>query len=190
VLAVLLAAMWPPSAGDWFSYADLAPVRDRWFAVVTALSVGLILAVPAQALAAMMLARFRGAGWVTTGGVMMFAGTALQATGLAGWATLYYFATGPALDPATGEAFLSRIGADGLLFVVATPGAILIALGTAVQAVGLWRSRALPRWVPIVSLAILPTFFLPTESVAGVLGQIPISVSAAAIGWYAWRRTR
>jgi hypothetical protein len=189
VLAVLLTALWPGSAGDWYTYADIAPIRDRWFAVVTVMAVAFVPAVAAQALAAMMLVRAHGAGWATTGGVMMFAGAALQATGMAGWATLYYFATGPALDPATGEAFVSRIGADGLLFVAATPGAILVALGTAAQAVGLWRSRAVPRWVPIVSLAILPTFFVPTESIGGVLSQVALSTSAVALGWYAWRRT-
>ena len=39
-----------------------------------------------------------------------------------------------------------------------------------------------------MSLAILPTFFLPNAGALGLITQIPITVSAAAIGYYAWRR--
>jgi hypothetical protein len=188
VLTVALIALWPASDGNWYTYADIAPLRDRWFLVVTVLAITVALAVPAQALATMTLVRARGSGWATTGGVMLFLGAALQVTGMAGWAALYYFATGPGLDPAAGTAFLDRIAEDGRLFLVAEPGVVLVTLGTAVQAIGLWRSRAVPRWVPILALVGLPTFFVPTESTLGVAAQVLVCAPAVAIGWYAWRR--
>jgi hypothetical protein len=127
-------------------------------------------------------------GWATWGGAAMFLGTGLQVTGVAGWAALYYFATDPSGDPAAVAPLLQTAGDDLRLFGVAAAGALIVALGTAAQAVGLWRSAALPRWVPIVSLAIVPTFFLPNAGLLGLITGIPICVAAAAIGHYAWRR--
>jgi len=66
---------------------------------------------------------------------------------------------------------------------------VLVALGTAAQAVGLWRSRALPRWIPLASLVIVASFVLPVNGLAGALVQVPIAAAAVGMGWYAWRRT-
>ncbi len=62
---------------------------------------------------------------------------------------------------ASGTRLLDAVADDPRLFAVALPGAALVALGTVVQAVGLLRSRALPRWVPTLSLAIVLTFVVP-----------------------------
>jgi hypothetical protein len=189
VIALVGGVLWPePAGGDWYAYADVAPIRDRWWTVLTVLAVSAAVAIPLQALAAMALVRQRGAGWATWGGAAMFLGTGLQVTGVAGWAALYYFATDPSGDPAAVAPLLETAGDDLRLFGVAAAGALIVALGTAAQAVGLWRSGALPRWVPIVSLAIVPTFFLPNSGPLGLITGIPISVAAAAIGYYAWRR--
>jgi hypothetical protein len=49
LLAILGSLLWPePAVGDWYTYQDIAPIRERWWAVLTALSVGLVLNVPAQ----------------------------------------------------------------------------------------------------------------------------------------------
>jgi hypothetical protein len=45
------------------------------------------------------------------------------------------------------------------------------------------------RWVPIVSLAVLPTFFMENAGPVGLLTQVPVGVAATAVGWYAWRRS-
>ena len=189
LVALVGGVLWPePASGDWYTYADIAPIRDRWWTVLTVLAVSAAVAVPLQALAAMALVRQRGSGWATWGGAAMFLGTGLQVTGVAGWAALYYFATDPSGDPAAVASLLDTVGDDLRLIAVAAGGALIVALGTAAQAVGLWRSGALPRWIPIVSLAIVPTFFLPNAGALGLITGIPITVAAVAIGYYAWRR--
>jgi hypothetical protein len=157
--------------------------------VLTALSVGLVLNVPAQALAALILTPDRGAMWTTAGASIMWLGTGLYAVGVGGWAAVYFFGTHPALDVASGTRLLDQVAEDPRLFAAALPGAVLVALGTVVQAVGLWRLRAVPRWVPILSLAIVLSFITPGSGVVGALLGIPVAVAGIAIGYYAWRRT-
>jgi hypothetical protein len=190
LLAIVGSLLWPePAAGDWYTYRDIAPIRERWWAVLTALSVGLVLNVPAQALAALILTPDRGAMWTTAGASLMWLGTGLYAVGVGGWASVYFFGNHPALDVANGTRLLDQVADDPRLFAVALPGALLVALGTVVQAVGLWRSRALPRWVPILSLTIALSFIAPGSGVVGALLGIPVAVAGIAIGYYAWRRT-
>ena len=190
LLAIVGSLLWPePAVGDWYSYSDIAPIRERWWAVLTALSVGLVLNVPAQAIAALILTPDRGAMWTTAGASIMWVGTGLYAVGGGGWAAVYFFGTHPVLDVASGTRLLDQVAEDPRLFAAALPGAVLVALGTVVQAVGLWRSRALPRWVPILSLAIVLSFITPGNGVVGALLGIPVAVAGIAIGYYAWRRT-
>jgi hypothetical protein len=188
-VALVGGVLWPdPATGDWYSYRDIAPIRHRWWVVVTALSISLVLNVPAQALAAVLLTRDRGAVWTTVGAGMMWVGTGFYAAGAAGWAAFYFFATDPALDAASGTRLLDQVGDDPRMFAIAIPGAVLVALGTAVQAAGLWRSRALPRWVPILTLVIILTFIVPTSGPIGLLVEIPVAVAGIALGYFAWRR--
>jgi hypothetical protein len=91
LLAIVGSLLWPePAVGDWYSYSDIAPIRERWWAVLTALSVGLVLNVPAQALAALILTPHRGAMWTTAGASIMWVGTGLYAVGGGGWAAVYF----------------------------------------------------------------------------------------------------
>ena len=190
IVAVIGSLLWPEAgSGDWYGYGDIAPLRDRWWGLLTLMSVSLVLNVPAQALAAVMLTGGRGAGWTTVGGALMWLGTGLYAVGVAGWAATYYFVTDPGFDAGSGTALLERVEEDPRLFAVAIPGALLVALGTVLQAVGLLRSGALPKWVPILSLTIVLSFFVPGEGVLGMLFGLPVAVAGTAIGYYAWRRT-
>lgn len=190
LVAVVGGLFWPEAGdGDWYGYDDIAPLRDRWWGVLTLMSASLVLNVPAQALAAVMLTTGRGAAWTTVGAAAMWLGTGLYAVGVAGWAATYYFVTDPAFDADRGAALLERVEDDPRLFAAAIAGAVLVALGTVVQAVGLLRSRALPRWVPILSLTIVLTFILPGEGVLGLVFGLPIAVAGTAIGYFAWRHT-
>jgi hypothetical protein len=188
-IALVGVVLWPtPSKGNWWSYGDIAPIRDRWWGVVTLLAVCLVINVPCQALAALALVRRRGSRWATSGAVVMWLGAAMQAAGAAGWAMTYYFATDPKLDPAAGTALLKRVDTDPHMFVVAMAGTLMVALGTSAQAAGLWRSHAVPRWLPIASLAVVASFFLPEGGPLGLIAEVPLAVSSVAIGYYAWRR--
>ncbi|WP_020391376.1 hypothetical protein [Kribbella catacumbae] len=179
--------LWPePSGGgETYSYADIQPHRALWWGLLVALAANLIINVPAQALLTVLLVRARGAAWATVGGIIMWIGTALYAVGGAGWAAAYYFATAPGVDPSV----IERVNDDSAhIFGVLLPGALLVAVGTVIQAVGLWRSRAVPRWIPVLWLTLVATFVVPGNGVAGLITSVPIAAASLGTAYYAWRR--
>ncbi len=185
--------LWPePSGGgETYTYADIQPLRDRWWGLLVFLSAALVLNVPAQAFATCLLVRRRGAAWATTGGVLMWIGTALYAVGGAGWAAAYYVATAPGVDPGAGASVIDRMAEDSLhLFAPMIAGAGLVAIGTIVQTVGLWRSHAVPRWIPLGAATIALTFMVPGNGVVGLVTALPMTAAAIGIAYYAWRAVR
>lgn len=181
--------LWPEPAagGETYTYADIQPVRDLWWGLLVVLSANLIINVPAQALLTVLLVRGRGAAWATTGAVVMWIGTALYAVGGAGWAAAYYFATAPGVDPSV----IDAVNDDMLhLFGVTMPGALLVAVGTVIQVVGLWRSHAVPRWIPLLWLTIVASFIIPGNGIAGLLTAVPMTAASLGTAYYAWRRLR
>jgi hypothetical protein len=118
---------------------------------------------------------------------MMWIGIALQAVGVAGLAAAYYVATG--VDATAGTAVMDSANDDLLhLFGPMLAGALLVAIGTVVQVVGLWRSHAVPRWVPLLVLFIVISFVVPGNGWIGLTVQIPMAAGGIAIAYYAWRR--
>ncbi|TCO34603.1 hypothetical protein EV652_102670 [Kribbella steppae] len=187
VAAVSGGLLWPEPAagGETYAHSDIQPVRDLWWGLLVVLSAALVINVTAQALLTTFLVRRRGSAWATTGAVMMWIGTALYAVGGAGWAAAYYFATAPGVDASV----IERINDDSAhLFGMLIPGALLIALGTVIQAVGLWRSHAVPRWIPLLWLTIVATFIVPGNGVAGLLTALPMTAASLGTAYYAWRR--
>lgn len=179
--------LWPePSGGgETYSYADIEPQRALWWGLLVALSVNLVINVPAQALLTVLLVRGRGAAWATTGAVILWIGTALYAVGGAGWAAAYYFATAPGVDPSV----IDRVNDDAAhVFGVMVPGALLVAVGTIVQAVGLWRSGAVPRWIPVLWLTIVATFVVPGNGIVGLITAVPMTAASLGTAYYAWRK--
>jgi hypothetical protein len=196
VLAVTAVAalpgglLWPSPAagGETYSYADIQPLRDRWWMLLVFLSANLILNVPAQALATTFLVRRRGAALATVGGMVMWAGTALYAVGVAGWAATYYFATAPSVGQAAGTAVMDSAADDTLhLFVAMITGSLMVAIGTVIQSIALWRSHAVPRWIPLLWLTIIATFIVPGNGVAGLLTAVPMTAASIGTAYYAWR---
>ncbi|HEX8867892.1 MAG TPA: hypothetical protein VF821_19695, partial [Lentzea sp.] len=59
--------------------------------------------------------------------------------------------------------------------------------GTVLQCVGLFRSRAVPTWVPIAALTIVLTFVIPGNGLAGLLTSIPMAAAGIGLGYCAWR---
>ena len=132
--------------------------------------------------------RRRGSAWATAGAPALWLGAAVQATGIAGWALLYFFATGPSLNAGAARPFLDAVDKDSRVFAFALVGQGLVILGTILQAVGMFRSRAVPWWVPVLTLVIVGTFVLPSNGWAGLIGAVPTAAGAIAMAWYAWRR--
>jgi hypothetical protein len=182
--------LWPePSGGgETYSYADIQPLRDRWWGLLVFLAASALLGVPAQAFLTTYLVRKRGAAWATAGGLMMWIGVAFQAVGVGGLAAAYYVATG--VDAAVGTPVMDSANDDLLhLFGPLLAGALLVAIGTVVQVVGLWRSHAVPRWVPLLMLAIVVSFVVPGNGWIGLTVQVPMAAGGIALAYYAWRRT-
>ncbi|MFI6833962.1 hypothetical protein ACIBG5_43090 [Kribbella sp. NPDC050241] len=187
VAAVPGGLLWPEPAagGETYAYSDIQPVRNLWWGLLVVLSGALVINVPAQALLTTLLVRRRGAAWATTGAVVMWIGTALYAVGGAGWAAAYYFATAPGVDASV----IERINDDSAhLFGVMIPGALLVAVGTVIQAVGLWRSHAVPRWIPVLWLTIIATFVVPGNGIGGLLTALPMTAASLGTAYYAWRQ--
>jgi hypothetical protein len=188
VFVVVGSLLWTVPAGDWYVYSDVAPVRASFWLDLTLLGATIALAVPLQAVAAMSLARGRGATWVTIGAFIAWIGSALLAVTLGGWATTYYVATDPGLDPGAAGALLDRFADDSHLFGVGEPGSLMISLGTILVGVGLIRSRALPLWIPILSILTVGGTFLPSWGSASLIANVPAAITGIALGWYAYRR--
>lgn len=187
IAAVPGGLLWPePSGGgETYSYADIQPHRALWWGLLTALAVNLVINVPAQALLTVLLVRARGAALATAGGIIMWIGTALYAVGAAGWAAAYYFSTAAGVDPSV----IERVNDDSAhVFGVMIPGALLVALGTVLQAVGLLRSRVVPRWIPVLWLTIVATFVVPGNGLAGLITAVPMTAASLGTAYYAWKK--
>ena len=181
---------WPEPAGggETYSYADIAPDRALWWGLLGALAVMGVVNVPLQALATMILVQARGSVWATVGAALMWVGIAVQAVGVAGWASAYFYATDPSLEKAVGSAVIEAANNDqGHLFGFLVPGALLVVLGTVLQCVGLFRARVVPVWVPVALLFTVLTFILPGSAALGLVTSIPMAVGAIGLGFFAVR---
>ncbi|SER80150.1 DUF4386 family protein [Lentzea albida] len=189
VAAVAGGLLWPEPAGggETYSYTDIAPHRALWWTLLTGLAAMQVLNIPLQALATMVLVRRRGSGWATWGGALMWIGGGLQGAGVAGWAAAYFFPTDPSVGVAAGESVVRAANESAHLFAFMIPGAVLVLVGTVLQCVGLFRSHAVPKWVPVLLLFVVITFVVPGNGIAGLLTSVPMAVGAIGLGYHAWR---
>ena len=192
VAAAVGGLLWPEAeaGGETYSYAEIAPDRDLWWGLLGVLTVVAVVNVPLQAIATMFLVRARGSVWATVGGSLMWVGIGLQATGVAGWASAYYYPTDPGLERGLGSAVIEAANNDqGHLFAFLVPGAILVVLGTVLQCIGLFRARVVPAWVPIALLFTVLTLIVPGNGALGLVTSIPMALGAIGLGYFAWRGT-
>jgi hypothetical protein len=155
VIAVLV--LWQPwGERDALGYADLAPHRDA--AWLGTLADGLAFAVVGAALglAVCLLAPARGAAWANIGAVMTTLGGAAFCAGMVSFGSFAWYATDTAAIPAgPGEALMSYVeDSPGHMLGVQMVGFLLFTLGSLALMVALWRSRAVPRWLPIGYLVL------------------------------------
>ncbi|MGI5498860.1 hypothetical protein [Lentzea sp. CA-135723] len=191
VAAVAGGLLWPEPAagGETYAYTDIAAGRELWWTLLTGLAALQVLNIPLQALATMFLVRHRGSGWATWGGALMWTGGGLQGAAVAGWAAAYFYPTDPAVDRAAGTAVVDAANNDPHLFALMVPGAAMVLLGTVLQCVGLFRSHAVPKWVPVLLLFVVASFVVPGNGVAGLLTSVPMAAGAIGLGYCAWRVT-
>jgi len=172
-------------------YAAIAPLRGYVWAFLVVAAVQMIVGACAAALAAWLLAPGRGARWATVGGSLVWLGAAVYGVGVGGWAAVYFYGSDPAaLDPATAGRLIDHANGDtARMLAVPIGGALLVALGSLLLAVALWRAATVPRWLPALgALGAVATIVVPPDTAAGLVGEAVSSVTTIAIGYYAWRR--
>jgi hypothetical protein len=193
IALVPLALLWPggSNSGSVLDVGDVRPIRQAWWAMLMSSAALTMLNTPAQAVVVVSLVRGRSAGAATWGAMLMWIGAALEAVGIAGFAMAYFFPSDPSLDAATSAAVFDSIGNDHVhLLAFQLPGHLLLTAGIVVQAVALFRSRAVPRWVPIASLFILVTYAVPGSGAFGVVTTVPLAAASLGIAYYGWQRYR
>jgi hypothetical protein len=186
----LVSFLWPIGAAREFpDYAALAPIRDYAWAFFVTAAVQLIIGVCAAAIAGWILTPARGARLATVGGSLLWLGAAVYGVGVSGWAAIYYFGTDPAANPATARVLIDHANGDPLrMFALPFGGAAVIALGSLVLVLALWRAGTVPRWVVLLgAISSVATLLLPPASPLGLVAEAASSLSTTAIGWYAWR---
>ncbi len=191
--ASFLGVLWkgPEETNGLYTFAEISPDRDLWWGLVTAVGVLLAISVPIQALLTMLLTTARGSSWATVGGVMMWIGAGLQAAGLGGWASAYFFATDPDVGASAGTAVIEAANADEAHLLGLVPaGMALVVLGTIAQSVGLFRGRSVPVWVPVAMLSVVLVFVVPGFGPQSLIGSVPMAAATIAIAVYAVRRTQ
>jgi hypothetical protein len=188
----IAVGLWYPDGadGDRYPYTQIRPIRDAWWGWHVFAGVNVVLGVCASALAGWLLVKTRGAVLAIVGGSVMWLGAALYGVGLGALASVFYFGAEPAaLDPASGTRLLEYVNDHSArLYAPAIAGAVLVALGTLILAVALWRARTVPRWVPVL-LATVPVTFVATKGVAGVVVLLPLTAATVALGWYVWQQS-
>lgn len=190
VAAAVGGVFWPEAqgGGETYSYADIAPDRGLWWGLLGTLAVMGVINVPLQAIATMILVRARGSVWATVGACLMWVGIGLQAVGVAGWASAYFYPTDPSVEKSVGTVVIEAANNDqSHLFAFLIPGAVLVLLGTVLQCVGLFRAHVVPVWVPIALLFVVITFIVPGNGALGLVTSIPMAAGAIGLGYFAVR---
>lgn len=191
ILTVPGGLLWPETStgNETYAYGDIEPIRQLWWGLLLGLGAVASLTVTAQAVATLVLVRRRGSMWATWGAGLMWVGIAIQSVGAGFLAGAYYFPTSPDVPHDDGLAVFQAIAEDRLhLFGPLAIGGLIVMVGTVLQAVGLLRSRTVPRWIPVATLFTLITFVVPGDGVAGLITSLPMAAAAIGLAVHVWRR--
>lgn len=177
----------PVLAEDASEFAQVAPERDAvWlFGLIGAISTPA--AYLAVGVAACLLVTARGGLLATAGALLTGLGALGYASGFFAFHVLSWYGTADVLSP-QGEEFLTYVGDNsGHVFAPQMLGFLLCVLGYLMIAVALWRSGAVPRWLPI---AIAVTFVLTMLAGTGIAFDVVHALYMAtfvAVAWFVWR---
>jgi hypothetical protein len=184
--------IWHPApGGGGFGYDVIAPIRTSWWAWHLFGGLGVAAAAIAVGLAVCLLVPARGATWATFGALLTAPGGLAFYGGIAAEGVLGAYATDPAALPAeSGTTLLTFVDGNfepvGALLI---PGCVLLTLGPVLLAVALWRSRAVPRWLPVVfTLTNVTGFPLSTGAVADAVDSA-FAATLVAIAWFLGHHT-
>jgi hypothetical protein len=191
-IAVAVLVVWQPwGERDHLGYADLAPHRDAaWLgAIVDGLGIAAIGI--AFGLAVCRLAPARGSTLANIGAVLAGIGGVAFCAGMISFGSLAWYATDTAAIPTDpGTALMAYVEDNpGHVMGLQMVGFLLFTLGSLVLMGALWRSRSVPRWLPIGYLVLTVGVF----ALGGVLLNVVQAVqtlSLVVVAFYALRVTR
>jgi hypothetical protein len=195
VLGCLVTAamvLWQPwGERNHFAYADLAPVRDAAWSGALLDGLGIAAIGISLSLAVCQLARTRGAIAATVGAVICAAGGVLFCTGMVSFTVLAWYATDvDAIPAASGTTLLSYVNDHGgHVMGPQIAGFLLFTLGSLVLSFALWRSRAVPAWLPIAFAVLTVGVFALSGTVLNVVQAIQL-LTLLPVAWYLMRATR
>jgi hypothetical protein len=174
-VTVAVIVLWQPwGERDALSYDDLAPHRDgAWLgSLVDGLAIAAIGVT--LAIAVCRLAPKRGAALATIGGVLTGIGGIAFSVGMFAFGSLAWYATSPeAVQPEAGEALMAYVNDNpGHVLLPQMIGFLLFTVGSLLLMGALWRSRSVPRWLPVAYLVLTVGLF--------VLGGVVMNVVQAA----------
>src|SRR4051812_25458583 len=184
---VPMGLAWPTvsDSGTVLAVDDVQPVRDSMWLLIMLTAVLGPLNAGAQAIAVLLLIREKAAAAATWGAMLMTVGCLMEAAGLAGFAAAYFYPSDPTVSHEAAGRVYDAIAADHLhLLVFQLPGHLLLTAGIVIQAVALFRSGVVPRWVPTLTLAVLLTYAVPGSGVPGLVTVLPMTAGAIAVAYF------
>lgn len=189
VAAVLIWHPWP--ARDQFDYGDIAPIRDAMWGAIVIDAVAFAVVGITLSIVVCGFARSRGAVWASIGAVLTTLGGIALAMGEFGFAALSWYSTETdAVPVAEGTKLLDyTVNHPEHGMVVQMAGFLLFTLGSILLIVALIRSRAVPLWLPIASLALIVAQFTPVPGRVLDFVQVGSMVLFVALAWMFHRDT-
>lgn len=192
-LIMAVAVAWRPGVErNDLNYDAVAATRDATWA--TAVTTGIAMAVAAVAfgIATCLLVTSRGGRTATVGSVATCLGGIVFCGASVAFGTLGWYVTDQAALPAeTGAELLSHIEENfERIGVLLMPGFLLFTLGSLVLAAALWRSRAVPRWWPIVFGILTVVLFAGLDPRVMDLVQAGQTALLVVVAGYTWRAAK
>ncbi len=189
--AVAVFFLWSPGPHrDDFNYASIAPTRQASLTGYFIDSIGFGVAAVGLSTAMCLLVRARGATYVNIGAVLATTGGVLVAMSSFAFACLRWYATAKdAISPDSSAALLAYVkGNQAPIAVPQVAGFLAFNIGVLLFVVALWRSRVVPRWLPIaMTLLTLAQFAgLPDRALDFV--QVADMATFIAIAGYVFTR--
>jgi len=197
VAAVLTAAaitlavtvLWQPwGERDALTYADLAPHRDAAWLGVLFDGIGFAALGITLGIAVCLLAPARGAVWATVGAVLTGFGGVAFCAGMVSFGSLAWYATNTdAVSVESGTALMTYIENNpGHILGAQMAGFLLTTVGSLLLMVALWRSRSVPRWLPIAYLVLTVGVFATDGVLLNVI-QAAQTLLVIPVAYYAYR---
>jgi len=156
----------------------LAGQRPALAAAAVLLTLGLAALIPAMTAAA-ALAAAQGRRWARTGAALVTIGVPAGAASNAASILLLYPATSPDVDRAAAVAV--RVAPSGAADLILFALYALMPVGMILISIGLYRSRAVPRWAAALTALGTALGFLSPAGPIGAAFTLPVLASLAII---------